>query len=818
MPEPTGVPMVSPDGTVGTVPADQAGAAQAQGFTPMSGEEYQQEQLKGQYGGLGGMARAGLEGGARGLTFGLSDLAAAKLGGESVRKGMAARKELFPLTAGAGEVAGMVLPVLASGGAAAGAEGAAGAAEGASVLGTLGAIPRGVAAAGGLAEHATAGLVGEGATSLLGRVAQRAIPMAAGGAVEGAALGVGHQISEDALGGDEITAEKLLAAAGHGALAGGIAGGAIGAVAETGKYALEKAMSGSGSLRDSLKAFAEERTAKALGARGSDLKRLGSEAEMHTMARDVMDYRFADGTKLLKASDTTESLAPKVKAALEEQSGKLSKITDKLDEVVQAHPEVAPDMTKFFGELHAELKPTLESPLPSIRARAEKVLGEFADLRANAEAGVPLGFKEAREIRSRFDSLIYPAKGGPASEHAAELVQARRLFERTIEESADKAVNVSGDQALAGAYQEAKRTTKSLIEANRIAGRAELQDLGNRVISPTDYMSGSAGAIAGAASGHGGIGSALEGTMVGVAHKVIREHASSALAVGADALSNLGRVKAASNEVDARIIEGVNSFLKLGGHKATESALDDAVVAKAKAAATMGSLAVIGRTSHAEAAQQLQRVAELSNDPAKLLDHTQKVMGNSLSSVAPNVAAQVAMKEQARVAYLAKVAPQPTSPRSALTPQLDTVRYADGDINRWLRTKALVYNPTLLVTELNSGHVSPMDVQAVKATSPKLYEQILGHVTEKLADPKLKMSYSQRVQLGTLFGVAADETMKPEFQQFIGATYQSMDKGAGQQPGQAGTGGGQPKSRNVDIDLSPLETGMQRVEAKGAGT
>src|SRR5262245_18099332 len=85
----------APDGTVGSIPAEQFEAATRQGFTLSNDAELREAELQARHGGLGGIARAGAEGAARGLTFGLSDAAARTLSPETADE-MRERQEAHP--------------------------------------------------------------------------------------------------------------------------------------------------------------------------------------------------------------------------------------------------------------------------------------------------------------------------------------------------------------------------------------------------------------------------------------------------------------------------------------------------------------------------------------------------------------------------------------------------------------------------------------------------------------------------------------------------------------------------------------------------
>lgn len=337
------VPVRGPDGKVGTVPVGQAPQAFAAGARAVTQEDYRAAQLEKKYGGVGGSLAATGEGVARGLTVGLSDPlaigAAGALGGkdweERVRLHLADEKDAHPWLAGAGEVAGAVAPLLASGGAAAPEEAAAlgagelaaGAGEAAevassggrfaSLLRAVGAPARGVGAAGEAAGKFVAPAIDAipGAGTALGRVAKAAARGSISAGTEGALYGAGSEVSEDALGDHELTAEKLAAALGHGALYGAMLGGA-----------------GSGAL-----------TAAGEGARGV-LQRIGPKLE--TQAADQAWRSLNAGKTFAKRADRVGGATAVGRTLLDEgvipsdpiEAAKLTgqKIAKRVDDAVDA--------------------------------------------------------------------------------------------------------------------------------------------------------------------------------------------------------------------------------------------------------------------------------------------------------------------------------------------------------------------------------------------------------------------------------------------------------------------------------------------------
>src|SRR4051794_32246167 len=112
MADETRVALVNPDGKLVTLPEGQAREALAFGYSQPNAVQQEEVRKREEYGtGLGSEVRAGLEGAARGLTFGLSDLAMQGLGAD--KEGLAERKARNPYAATGGELAGVGAGLLA---------------------------------------------------------------------------------------------------------------------------------------------------------------------------------------------------------------------------------------------------------------------------------------------------------------------------------------------------------------------------------------------------------------------------------------------------------------------------------------------------------------------------------------------------------------------------------------------------------------------------------------------------------------------------------------------------------------------------------
>lgn len=238
----TMVPVVDASGAAAQVPAEEFQKALSEGFSYEPLESQKQRALKEEFG--DSPIRAGLEGAARGLTLGLSDVGLRALGVD--REGLEARKEFNPIAATSGEITGAIAPLLLSGGTS--AAGQVAAKGGAAALREAAALtPAALAARAGTAvTRGVESALGETAVKgLAGQVAKTAIPLAAGSAVEGAAFTAGNVLSEAALAEDPSrVAEKALADIGMGAALGGAIGGFVGIGARAlGKKSIPHAVS-----------------------------------------------------------------------------------------------------------------------------------------------------------------------------------------------------------------------------------------------------------------------------------------------------------------------------------------------------------------------------------------------------------------------------------------------------------------------------------------------------------------------------------------------------------------------------------------------
>ena len=294
------VKVINPQGNIHLVPVDQVDAALKNdpSFRPMTVGDQRRVDLSKEYGGFVGQGLAAGLGLARGVGGPLVDVAGTAIGGNKYREIARAVAEENPGTVMAGELAGLVGPALLTGGSSvalkAGATGAATAAKATGAgLSKIGIFPKAVELAGNLAERGAEKLVGNAATGVVARGAQRAAAMGSRFAAETAAFELANQATDDLVKNHEMHAENYFAAAGRGALTGaaigaplGFVGGVIGRSA--GQFAEYLAKP---ETQAKLENAAYDSAVKATGAKTPELKKIVG-------VRNVYD---AQGNRLAEA-------------------------------------------------------------------------------------------------------------------------------------------------------------------------------------------------------------------------------------------------------------------------------------------------------------------------------------------------------------------------------------------------------------------------------------------------------------------------------------------------------------------------------------
>lgn len=730
------VHMLDDTGSPVVVNPEDYGQAVSAGFQLEDPSAVAERQIRKERSTIGQQAISAAEGAARGATLGLSDVAATKVLGDDYRKAADERRKVNPLTAGGSEIVGAVAPALLSGGETAIASGAR--LTPAALTARAGnAVERGV-----MAGARALGYTGE---STIARMGARAAALGAQGAVEGAAYGAGKAVSDAALEGTDLTAEKVLSGMGHGALFGGATGAAFGAAGGLASGAARKLL-GSTSVKERARQLADESALKAAGFQGSDFKKIvgrrtGQEADdrIAEVGQELLNYQFKSGPlkgkKLFSGAKKAEDLTDDISFATQEIGSEIGAIRRKVDELSIANPELAPDLNSFIQRVDADvIAPLRESNIPAIRAKASRVEEQLGELAERHGSGESFTFAELEKTRRDLREVFQPPKpssgGMPAAvpEHAAALERAERILDDELDSSVKKAFESMGDAATAQKYQELQKQYGAFRALEDVSTKAAKQQLGNRALSPSDYATGMGMYLGMLMSGNvGALAPALAGT---IAHKFMRERGRSVLAQVADRVA----------KVDFDLGAGVQALAGLS--------------AASRRAVQIGEL----NDRYEKASKAVQ---QFQSDP-QYATAALAAPVRELATQHPQLAMAVQAKLQGDYQYLATKLPTPLSRASAsLTPNAVTTKVLRTDKTKFMGIVDALENPAGVVEDLAHGDVPKEKIEALKVRRPEIYSQIRRLVIQTVSTRETELPFLQRMRLSLAFDFTGDKSLDP---------------------------------------------------------
>jgi hypothetical protein len=823
------VPVQDNVGNFGTLPVNQVADAVNSGRFKLATPEQLKDAREREWYNSGGMKQviAGAAGGIRGATLGGSDVAFRHLSPETADE-LEKLKKYYPITSMAGEVGGMIIPALLTGGAGAAAEGAGGAgmlARGGRMAAQVAASPmRGLEAAGAGVE----GLVGRGLAGLaeggLGaRTAATVIPKIANQATQGAIIGAGQYFSEAALGDKDIRAQELLASAGGGALIGGLFGGGLGLLGaggrETSRFA-RRAMLGAeeegGSLGEMLVNKGKQTFRQAEeGAQGI----IDSHAETSRQYSISKKFKSSGGTqkqiKILEDMPTPyRDRAEKI--MFEEVPRKVGLPEDSvrgLQKELVGLESLQEDTGNVIGRSYKEADHYIPEGIDASKIASEIRDWSSKNLKTVAE-------KDARETVNSFASHLennYALKDA-AGETVASRVSLTDLHNEWSKLKG-KIFNADGvrDTILSGAYADVRHVLQNSAEKEIGALSKKLpnnllQELkaanqdytilsklipayekgiaragGNRTLGLGEHLGAGIGSFVGSMFG-GPVGT-LAGGAVGAAGGWATKHFGDAYtAEVAHMMSKGARISDIAKMTQQEIRRGVSEFVGTGvgskvapvakaaweGAKNVAQTTTDAVVPAVKSTVrTAGRIgSATGTVAKVEAIRQLNpaQFSDIRHDILK--QHadpsiiTTKVLATGLQNSHPGIAQSLVKSAAIANEYLFTQLPVQATRPSMNGPVL--VPPTQEQLRTFEKIVKAIDDPISILDDLRSGNLSPQIVMAVKTVYPGIYNDIETQVRIEVAGKK-NMPYSKKMALGLLLGSPVDPTLTVEYLQAMRA-------------------------------------------------
>ncbi len=746
-----------PDGRFGTVaPKDVASVLDQRGRIVSDAEFNKNQQnlnLEAKYSGLEGFAHsqaANVAGGLRGISAGLSDPLLIKGAGlvgqeDAARAQLSEYKEAFPVESLRGEVAGVVIPAVASGGSRA-------------PMGVSGLLARGGAAV----EAGTLNALTRGGAGLGERALVKGLAVGAQGAAEGAAYGIGHQISEASLGNHELTADKLLAGAKGGALYGFVGGAALGSGGELVGGALKAAKNFAitankegGTLSQWLERKAGDHV---LHGAGYDAKALGrldrfAEGGRYGTARMLAEEAPALVGKQRVGQMTPDLWAEAAQKGKQIHGAAMGSVVDGANSTIRVH-EVVDEIRRTADPFRTGAehigKQGVVKQMDGFAEDVGKRFGLYGEAGTFSNPDAVMTLKDLHGVRRSADDLWVGNKINPV---ASPIKGIRDTIDMRLASEIEKA---GGAEALQ-AWQDANARYAMYKGLEKAVASKSTQTGASAFLSLTDKMAAGAGGVIGSTIG-GPVGGLVGGAVTGLASKAIRSRFDG---VAADALMKAARIGAAkelSGSVDAQLGSAVRGFLS---QSSKEGALAGGTALAAKA--NMPQAARVGAVSRPEYERMAGQVAMLN---MRRKDGQQDGHGlENFAAAAPNTAAALAATHSRAVQYLSSIMPPArVDHSSAFVPGSMYMPKALSPAElKWLRSVEAVRDPMGVLRDFRKGHISGDQVDALKNVYPSLYAHLRQTVMEHAQKSGRKLSVEQVSALGILLGEPVHYTQRPEF-------------------------------------------------------
>lgn len=678
------------------------------------------------------------------------------------RRTVAGVEEANPFANMAGQGVGLAALALASGGSGAAARGTLGTAGrvGLGALEAATAPARAIGAVGRGVEGLIASGIGEGAGA-------RLLASGASAATEGALFGVGNAIKTAAVEDHQLTAEKLVAAAGHGALLGGAAGAGLsavgsvlragaGKVAEAGGALANRIAGGEAKLAGELAAAAPktEATIQTLGSRLETefaLKRTGANQpqiqELQEMgggidARVVRIMGEGELNQALgrKTSDfLTASERAEAAELLRESTGKA--VRQGVEDISKAGGKI--DVGAFVAKQREAMAKRIAS---EINPEIERAAREADDWLKQMETKIADGdLVKVWETKKNLRKEAW-RKG----EDTAEKEVKRELYR-----ALDNEIKTVGDaiaQKQGGTFAAEWANTNAEYRAANWLAEATEKGLARQTSNRAMGLSEQIGIVAGAVLGGGGLGGMALGAVGAIGNHLVKLH-------GAEVGLRLARA-ASRGELASTV----------------SSAFDNAASGKVASLVGVAKGALSEVRPLAPGVQLAEKAAKAANPRAdfetrsKALAEFHAAPGPRLAAATagldggrPELKQAVAATVQRGADFLTSKLPRRPEPPAGLPPHLAAKTQPSPDeVSRFLRYAKAVDDPLTVLDDAKKGKLSREAVEAVKAVYPSVYAALQSQVGEAMLARKKAPSWSERVQLATLLGLPTDANLEPD--------------------------------------------------------
>lgn len=565
--------------------------------------------------------------------------------------------------------------------------------------------------AGDAAEQATsralAKVLGDKATSALGKFATRGAAKAVGTGTEGAIYGGAQYLNDEALQDHpDYSAEKLWAAMGEGAKWGalfGVGSNVAGELAQAGGKVLKEA---GGRVSPYLDNLADKSLIAHAGIGIEEAREApgGLKALTETM----------QSSGIVQAGDSAQMSAVKAEQASKKAGQQV------VQDILSADAEGALSRSKY-APTRTDILDSIKESSPELAKKVEDYLPKDSPQVAFTPKGVmqtkykeELGFAKTGQI---IDKLGLDVQNAPP-EMARELRDTQLKLQNLVKSRALKAAE--GDTVPANV---ASKIQNSINEADRIRLiQDSLQKRADKLSnSPRDFFTGTA-ALGALATGHIHAAGALYLKKAITAQ--IRDRGLATAGVLLDKLSALTAVERSATRVELQTKRGIG-----------------AVLGKDGAAPVL----------HEPSKEMVGQVLKAAANPDQFAQHIDS-LSKPITPHTPRVATAFKLTAMKSLAYLASKIPPGPKP-DPLVPQFHEHEMSSMQMDKFTRIVRAVQDPPSVLANISKGISTADERDAIIATHPIWYQQTCAQMKKELAETKKPLSPEKMQAIRVFLGV-----------------------------------------------------------------
>ena len=650
--------------------------------------------------------------------------------------------------------------------------------------------------------------------TLAKQIAAGAVGYGAVGAAESSLYGVGQAVDEAVLEDKELTAELIAANVKSAMLFGGGAGVAFGAlgpliksVRPAAEAILKKATKISEDASEGITTkLRRELSIRGTGATQSRISKLGKRYDEVADELTKPQEALAGKTILHKGGSRAKTLE-NIETVRKSAGKNIDLAVQNLDTAASSKPGNMVTGQGIADRIRKEVIAPMQefAGYKNIQSQVQTLAKEFDDI---GEMTFHKANKQKQMLYDLIEEKYNKAKQTPLDKAK---INAVRIVREEIENKAKALSEATGNATLLDNFLEANRKYGAMETLTPLAKQGVARSLGNNIFGMSEMFGGTIGATIGGIPG--AVATAL-------ATKVIKERGLGVAAHIAKTIEERGSITAARKvAVDSanELGQKLDKFIKAISFGTPATATASALVAAKVGTDTTGIDSKRVKTpkkSPQSPPAQKDRLQRFHKQFKELQENLadQHMMAESLSSATELLAQSdqelaAALQQKAIIAshFLYEKAPKPPDAPTTLFEKVWEPTH--DELVAWERYERAVREPQTVLDDLTSGKLTHEAVESLRTVYPRMYQDIVSELIERLPEIKSKLHYSQRIQLGILLPeVPTDPTLQASFVLSVQSGYNlTNNQEKGSRPS------ARPRSGQIKIDTENYLTRGQKL-------